>query len=1070
MKKGMPFIALVSFMIMTSQAFAQAPFHKHYELFKGREDYTVNIVYQDYQGWIWFGTDRGLFRFDGVNNVLFTTADSLADNNITALHLKPDGIMWIGHRNGKITLYDGKKFSPFNPEEGLGEITVSDILSDREGVIWFSTLGEGVFRWEGKYLSNLNLDDGLSDNYIYDIELDKKGTLWFASDNGITEYFDGKTEVLSMKDGLSDNIVRVVKSSPDGRLWIGTDEKGISVFNPETRSFLNISGWRYSAVTGITINREHEVWIGTESDGIIQLQLGEFTFNYRAYMIAPGTESAKINSVIQDFEENIWIGGRKFVTQVLPPIFEFLNDADGTPFEISYDLAVDSDKNLWVCSEKGLYRGLPGFSGSFTWENISEKLNAEKTNFISLFIDNEGQVWAGTYGEGVFRINPGNLKFRLFSDQNGLRDNNVISISGLDSLVWFSTLGGGVTSYNTNSGQLKNYDQPELMDSYIYETATDKSGRTWIAGSTRFPLYLYKDSLYRIRYTGQPIQQFYSVAVDTLGNAWFNAGEKGLLITGGDSAIFFSRNEAISLDRIQAIEFDINNNLIIVSNSGFLFYKPGSGSVLEFGENSWLSYQYPVLNSIYTDKDGKIWIGTETGIIKYNPDYLDFTGRSPRVFLSLKQLFYDPIAQGRNKFRYRENNFTFGYTGIWFSNPEGLKYRYILTGNDPDWTYSDRNKTLTYSNLPPGDYSFIAEVSLDQQNWLRSPDSSFSFTITPPFWRRLWFIAGVTILFFLTVYMYIRLRIKTLKSEKKILEDEVLKRTLEIRNQNKTLEKQKVQIEKQRDLAREQKERIEVQKEEIQSSIYYARRIQSAVLPSKSRMDLLLKDYFILYKPCEIVSGDFYWVAGVNTHILFAAADCTGHGVPGSFMSMLGLGALNDILKSLNQIKASVVLDQLNDRIRDALHQGNDMDTEAREGMDISLCILDTRSNILQFSGANNPVYLIHDNILREYPADRIEIGSYSSEKQIFTNHEIICSEGDVVYLFSDGFTDQVGGKDRKKYKSQRFREFLLTIHEKSSEEQKILLDHEIEAWKGSYEQIDDILVMGIRISGLGEG
>lgn len=1048
MKKGILPILLFSILLMTVQANAQSPFLKHYDLFKGREDYVVNLVYQDYRGWIWFGTDRGLFRFDGVNNVLFTPADSLANNNITALHLKPDGILWIGHRNGEITLYDGQTFHPFKPEEGLGQITVSDILSDTDGVIWFSTLGEGVYRWDGKHLSNLNTDDGISDNFVYDIELDSKGVLWFASDNGITKFSGSSLEVLSMKDGLSDNIVRVVKADPGGQLWIGTDEKGISVYNSETGSFFNIGGWEYSAVTGLIINRENEVWIGTESDGIIQLQLGDLSFNYRAVRTASGGESAKINSVIMDFEENIWIGGRRFVTQVLPPIFEFLNSTDGTPFEISYSIVVDNDKNLWVCSEKGLFRGRPGPSGTVSWENIGKRINAANMNFISLYVDKDEEVWAGTYGQGVFRINPGNLSYKLYSSQNGLRDNNVISISGRDSLVWFSTLGGGVTCFNTHNEHFTNYNQPELVNSYIYETATDKSGRTWIAGSTKSPLYLYKDSLYRINYSGQQIQQFYSVAIDTSGNPWFNAGEKGLLRIEGDSAIFFDRNDDLLTGKIQSIEFDIRNNLLVVSNSGLLFYKPGSGIILEFGEDSWLSYQYPGLNSSFTDQDGRIWIGTETGIIKYNPDYLDFTGRNPRVFLSLKNLFYDPIDQARKKFRHGENNFTFGYTGIWFSNPEGLKYRYMLEGNDPDWTYSDRNKTLTYSNLPPGDYSFIAEVSLDKRNWLRSPDSLFSFTITPPFWRRIWFLAGAAILFFLTIWLYIRFRIKSLKREKKILEEEVLKRTIEIRKQNTTLEEQK---------------------EEIQSSIHYAQRIQSAVLPSKRRMDALLKEYFILYKPCEIVSGDFYWVSGINTHVFFAAVDCTGHGVPGSFMSMLGLGALNDILKSLNQVKASAVLDQLNERIREALHQGNDKDTEAREGMDISLCILDTASNVIQFSGANNPVYVIHDNALREYPADRIEIGSYSSEKQKFTNHEIVCSDGDVVYLFTDGFTDQVGGRDRKKYKSQKFREFLLSVHRKSLEEQKLLLENEIETWKGPYEQIDDILVMGIRISKPGE-
>ena len=376
------------------------------------------------------------------------------------------------------------------------------------------------------------------------------------------------------------------------------------------------------------------------------------------------------------------------------------------------------------------------------------------------------------------------------------------------------------------------------------------------------------------------------------------------------------------------MEFDKLNNLVIVSNRGLLFYKPGSGIILEFGESSWLSYLYPELNSVFTDKDGKIWIGTDSGIITYNPDYLQYIGKNPRVFLSVTNLFYDPIKENRNKFRYRENNFTFGYTGIWFSNPEGLRYRYMLKGNDPDWTYSSRNQTLTYSNLPPGKYSFISEVSLDERNWFSSPDSVYSFAISPPFWRRIWFLTGVVLLFFLAIYSYIRLRVKSLEKDKRQLEAEVQKRTEEIRNQNKVLE---------------------AQKEEIQSSIHYARRIQSATLPPKNKLEAILKDYFILYKPCEIVSGDFYWVAKVSSTIFFAAADCTGHGVPGSFMSMLGLSALNDIVKSLTKIKASVILDQLNVRIREALHQGEDREMDTHEGMDISLCILDMKTNILQY-------------------------------------------------------------------------------------------------------------------------
>jgi ligand-binding sensor domain-containing protein/serine phosphatase RsbU (regulator of sigma subunit) len=1069
MKKAYHLILLISLMLITPAVIAQTPFLKHHGLFKGKEEYNVNIIYQDPKGWIWFGTDRGLFRFDGVNNILFTTADSLASDNITSLHLTSNEILWIGHKNGEITLYDGNSFHPFIPEEGLGEIPVSDILSDSNGVVWFSTLGEGVFRWDGKYLSNLNTDDGISDDYVYDLELDKDGVLWFATDNGITRYFNRNCELISTKDGLVDNIVRIIKASPDGRLWIGTDEKGITVYNPDSKTFINIEGWNFGPVTGLTINREDEVWISTEEHGIIQFSLGDFLFSFRRIKVTQGMEPVRINSVIKDIEENIWIGGKSFVTQVLPPIFEILNTSTGTPFEIINSLILDDTDNLWVCSEKGLYRGVPDNSGDFIWSNLNDRLKVGKTNFISLYIDPAGQVWAGTYGEGVYRINPSDLSYTRFTNRDGLRDNNVISISGRNNLIWFSTLGGGVSCFNTENSKFHNYNDSELNGSYVYETISDNTGKIWVAGSLKFPSYIYNDSLYQISYTDQRILQFYSVALDTSGIPWFNTGDKGILRVDGDSVKLLGKEDGIGFDKIQAIEFDKMNNLLIISNRGLLFYKPESGVILEFGENSWLSYQYPALNSVFTDKDGKIWIGTETGIIKYNPDYLQFVGKNPQVFLSVKNLFYDPILQVRKKFRYRDNNFTFGYTGIWFSNPDGLRYRYMLKGNDLNWTYSNRNQTLTYSNLPPGKYSFISEVSLDERNWFSSSDSIYSFTISPPIWRRIWFIIGMIVLFFLAIYFYIRLRVKTLERDKKLLEEEVQKRTEEIRKQNRVLEDQKAEIEKQRDLAQEQRNKIEAQKEEIQSSIHYARRIQSATLLPKKKLEAILKEYFILSKPCEIVSGDFYWVAKGNSHIFFAVADCTGHGVPGSFMSMLGLSALNDIVKSLTKVNASVILDQLNERVQEALHQGEGREMETHEGMDISLCILELKTNLLQFAGARNPMYFVRNNILTEIPADRIDIGSHSTEMQEFTNQELKCEQGDLIYLFSDGFVDQFGGADRKKYKSQKFKDFLLSIHNESLEMQKLLLDREIETWRGNFQQIDDILVMGIKIPRVGQ-
>jgi serine phosphatase RsbU (regulator of sigma subunit) len=424
-----------------------------------------------------------------------------------------------------------------------------------------------------------------------------------------------------------------------------------------------------------------------------------------------------------------------------------------------------------------------------------------------------------------------------------------------------------------------------------------------------------------------------------------------------------------------------------------------------------------------------------------------------------------PVRGENRKFKYRDRNFTFEYTGIWFTNPEALRYRYMLKGYEDKWNYSNRSQARYYPKLPPGDYTFTAEVSLDGKNWFSSPESLFSFRIKPPFWRTWWFISVLTVSVISGIYLYIRIRVRKLEKDKAVLENEVVKRTEEIRKQNDELARQKKEIEEQRDIAEEQRDMIEAQNDEIQSSIRYAQKIQAATLPPKKLLEKTLKEYFILNKPKDIVSGDFYWVAQNSTHIFFAVGDCTGHGVPGSFMSMLGLSALNDIVKSLRTCRASTILDLLRERIQESLHQVDEKEMVTRDGMDISLSILETDTNHLQFAGAHNPLYIIRNGSLNEIPADRIDISNSAFEKMDFTNQEFECQTGDVLYLFTDGFADQFGGPRRKKYKYQKFKDFLLSIHTESMVRQKWLLDEEIEIWKGSNPQIDDILIMGIKIA-----
>jgi len=271
------------------------------------------------------------------------------------------------------------------------------------------------------------------------------------------------------------------------------------------------------------------------------------------------------------------------------------------------------------------------------------------------------------------------------------------------------------------------------------------------------------------------------------------------------------------------------------------------------------------------------------------------------------------------------------------------------------------------------------------------------------------------------------------------------------------------------ELLAKQKNEIEIINKNLTDSINYAERIQSAMFPSKDILSENIFEYFILFKPLDIVSGDFYWFKQNNNSIFVAAADCTGHGVPGAFMSILGLTFLNELVHNAVALNANDVLTRLKDHVIKTLHQTQNY-TSARDGMEMGLFIYDLESGKLEFSGARRPLYFIRDGELSELSADKMPLGIYEEGESNFTNKELEIKKDDIVYLFSDGYVDQLGGPDRKTFKTKKFKDMLLSNSHLPMNEQKELLDTTLEAWRGNVEQIDDILVIGIKFkSGAGK-
>ena len=287
-------------------------------------------------------------------------------------------------------------------------------------------------------------------------------------------------------------------------------------------------------------------------------------------------------------------------------------------------------------------------------------------------------------------------------------------------------------------------------------------------------------------------------------------------------------------------------------------------------------------------------------------------------------------------------------------------------------------------------------------------------------------------------------------------------------------EKERRKVARYQDEILKQKNEIQIKNIKFTDSITYAQRIQEAILPSQNLLKRFLPEHFIFFKPCDIVSGDFYWFKKSKSCFYIAAADCTGHGVPGAFMSVLGLTMLDEIVKSKSFIPTNVVLNKLRNRLIRSLNQ-EDSHCSTRDGMDIALLKFDFENNILEYSGANIPLYLFKkdqqtgQHQLVVYRADPLPVGVHSGEKMKYKLNKIPLRKNETYYIFSDGYQSQFGGEKNSKFLTKRLRETLMAIQDESMENQKRILAETIVQWQGENEQIDDMLVIGIRISEDGE-
>lgn len=1070
-------IILFLFLLLASIfAKGQAPVFRDFELIKYNDQVQVNDIFQCKKGYLWLGTSEGLFRFDGLEKVNYTEKDSLAEREITSIYQDPiSGVYWIGHGNGAISYGTDGHWKPFVPDEGVPASAIADIYI-QDSIVWFATLGEGVYYYKDQRLFLIGTDEGLPDNYVYDIESDGQGNLWVGTDGGIgiiSPNASGKYDVniIAYDQGLPDNIVKKLRFNGQSEIWIGMQDAGIAIISIKSKEVKWVSeNWEYSAINDMVIS-ENTLWLATERKGLISYSLAGDN-NYSLFNRSNGLRHHKIKSLLQDREGNIWLGTASGIVRSPGKQVEFIKQLeDSEDFNVqAIQASINGD--IWFSTSSGLFKISQQNQDFGTITKALVNTPYAQLSFISLFEDPYGDLWLGTYGEGLLWFNPGTNQAKLITENDGLVNGNILSITGKGDILWLATLGGAIKATikpNTGKIAVQNFTEKEgLGSNFIYKAFIDTKDRVWF-GTDGKGVSLFENGTFTTyqEESGLKSGVIYSIAEDSIGNIWFSTPDQGIYRFDAQKMLSITEKEGIRDLMINSIITDRKGNLIVFNRLGLDLLNTQTLKLGYLGEEVGFGETEPNLNAVTSDKNGSIWFGTHQGIVKYAPRSSVYQSTAQSLIKEV-QLFNKPIERVEGeRFSYNENNFTFEYAGLWFTAPEKVNYLIKLENYDLDWIASP-NRRVTYSSLPPGEYIFKVKASADQ-DFDNANEATYSFVVRPPFWKTIWFYIVVVIVGVFGFFGLVRVRERNLRETQRILETKVEERTQEIKMQNEELEAQRDQINDKNAKLESAFTEIHKKNENITSSINYAKRIQRAILPLNEQLESALPEHFILYRPKDIVSGDFYWMSNKGNRIYIAAVDCTGHGVPGAFMSLIGNSLLNEIVDNNEGIRPADILEKMNNGVIRMLKQEEltDESLKSRDGMDLALICIDKEKGVLEYGGAKRPLLLIENGQLEEFKGAKYSIGGQGigNHEVDFFQHEIALRPGQHFYFFTDGYPDQFSGHNATKFMTKNFKEMLLANHHLDMAPQREKLNDKFVAWQGKAHQTDDVLVIGLKIT-----
>lgn len=1040
-RSGSSFLLSCLFVLFQLVSTAQKHNVLNYSTADGLPAQIVNDVFQDVDGHFWFATQSGVSKFNGHEFIDFNPTKALIGIDAVTILQDAQGRICIGTNTSGLFIYDYTKTIHFNKKNGLPSDVVRKLFLDSKGILWIIT-SEGVFRLINDQIKPFKDPQNLFSKGVLSMTESNDGTLWFGTQgNGLVKSKAGKFHYFNAKDGILDDYIFSLNNHGDS-LLIGTTNQGVIIGRNDRFEKLQVAEIENAWISAILPDNSNLKIIS--SNGLVNYHGNG---NYELITESNGLSSNDLYNGYFDREYNLWLTSGNGVSCLRREQIISLDQQTGLTSE-KITCLTNLSNGLIAIGTYGSGVNLVDKKGKVITRIIPKELENVKITCIAEVVDQQ-ELWIGTEQAGGIKII--DLKDKTYRIKRSIQTINKFYIQTVTRIeqdskrnIWIGTFNAGL--YRLSSNDTVHFNsRNKLPSEEVYTFMLDKAGLPWVS--------LYKKGLFK--WNGRSFEQVFdkeklndpfilSIEQDDQGVVYVGTKTNGLSIIKNGQISQITRKEGLLSNAVQAIDFN-NNQLWVGTSRGInllIINHDGSFNMVAYDQRSGLTNVEIQQNAILANLN-TVWAGTSTGLSIFQADQTKLTGIKPFIRLQSVKLFFNELNWKEKKgvtvdkegiptkieLSHSENHLTFTFSALTTSS---VFYTYQLEGQDSKWSPLTDKREITYSSLNPGVYTF--KVKAVDNYGTESKVLEIPIIINSPFYQTWWFRITVILVLAALIYLFIRLRERNYRERQLILEETVQERTREVVQKNK----------------------------EILDSITYAKRIQSAMLPSDQILNNEFEEIFVFYQPKDIVAGDFYWFEKIDDQLLFAVADCTGHGVPGAMISVVCNNALNRVTREYGITKPSSILDKTRELI---LLEFSKYQDEVNDGMDISLVLYNPKTKALEWSGANNPLWILKKNEkeILEIKGDKQPVGRHISSNP-FTIHTLQLNEGDIIYLLSDGFSDQFGGPKGKKLKSAGLKQILIDLAPLPMKEQANSLKDAFENWKGEQEQVDDICIVGIRI------